>query len=43
MKHYTVAYRMIGGEQKLISVPARTKYEAVDKAEYEAIPAKHNG
>lgn len=43
MKHYTVAYKMIGGEQKLISVPARTKYEAVDKAEYEAIPAKHNG
>lgn len=38
MKHYNIYFRFIGGKPMRIAVPARNKYEAVDKAEYEIIP-----
>ncbi len=40
MKAYTVKYRMRAyTEEKEISVLAHSKYDAYDKATYEAIPA----
>lgn len=41
MKAYTVNYKMnVGAEVKQIIVLANNKWEAYDKAEYEAIPEK---
>lgn len=40
MQAYYVEYRINGEDVKGISVPARNKYEAYDKAVYELIPKK---
>ena len=43
MKHYCVAYKDHYDGYGKVCVPARNKYDAYDKAYYEAIPAKHGG